>query len=254
MKNAKLNWVRLPIDNIENCRELGGYSTDKGQQTKWHAFLRSSDLSKISQEDIEFLKEYGVSTVIDLRRKDEIEKSRNLLGDVDSIDYHNISFITESVADITKLKGTEEISMGDFYIELLKQRPTVKEIFQTIYHAKDGTILFNCQVGKDRTGVLAMLLFGIAGVEKKDIISNYEVSFTNLESLQKLLVQFKQLSSNLFLSNREDIIKAYDHIMTAYGNFNDYLRACGVTQEVIDGVKTRLVDDYQESRFKVTGN
>nr|WP_280949466.1 tyrosine-protein phosphatase [Halalkalibacter urbisdiaboli] len=35
--------------------------------------------------------------------------------------------------------------------------------------------MFHCAAGKDRTGILARLLLCLAGVEKKDILSNYEI-------------------------------------------------------------------------------
>jgi len=244
MKNAKLNWVRLPLKNIENCRELGGYHTKDGQQTKWHSFLRSSDMSKIDREDIEFLTDYGVNTVIDLRRSDEIEKYKNPLADIDSVEYYNIPFITEGIADITKSEVVlQDISLGDFYVKKLENKQAIKEIFHTIYHAKDGCIVFHCQAGKDRTGILAMLLLGLAGVEKKDIISNYEVTYTNLESLHQGLHDYKNIPKHFLLSAREDILRAYEHIVDKFGNFNDYLRSAGIEQEIIDGVKTRLIQD-----------
>ena len=250
MKNAKLNWVRLPLKNIENCRELGGYNTKYGQQTKWHSFLRSSHMSKVGSEDIAFLTSYGVNTVIDLRRRDEIEKYKNPLADIDSYEYHNIPFITEGIADITRSEDVyPNFTLGDFYTQLLEQKQAIREIFHTIYHAKDGCIVFHCQGGKDRTGVLAMLLLGLAGVEKKDIISNYEVTYTNLESLHQVLHDYKNIPRKFLFSERDDILKAYEHIVNTFENFNDYLLSAGIEQEIIDGVKTRLIQDYNETPY-----
>lgn len=253
MKNAKLNWVRLPIETIENCRELGGYLTETGQPTKWHSFLRSSEMNKITNEDIDFLREYGVKTVIDLRRKDEIEKSKNPLSEMDDFDYHNISFHAGNVGDITKYAATKEnFTMGDFYVDLLKQHHIVKDLFQTIYFAKEGAILFHCRVGKDRTGVLAMLLLGLAGVSKKDIVSNYEVSFTNLESLHEAVEKFDHISSDYFLSRRENIIKAYHYVIDHYGTFENYLKTVGINEEMLDGIKARLIENYKDAPYSVT--
>ncbi|RLL48269.1 tyrosine-protein phosphatase [Oceanobacillus piezotolerans] len=245
MKNAKLNWVRLPIGEIENCRDLGGYNTAYGQQTKWHAFLRSSELSKLTTEDIAFLKEYGVNTVIDLRRKDEIEQFYNPLADLNSFTYHNISFITERASDITRYRDNADFfTMGDFYIELLKQHNTVKALFETIASAEEGCVLFHCQVGKDRTGVLAMLLLWLAGVVKKDIVSNYEVSFSNLESLHEL--KLKVDNPRFLISDREDILKAYDYVYENFGDAENYLKHIGLTEETVELVKERFIEDYQD--------
>ncbi|WP_068674832.1 tyrosine-protein phosphatase [Oceanobacillus sp. Castelsardo] len=239
MKNAKLNWVRLPIPSLENCRELGGYSTNDGQQTKWHSFLRSSDMSKLNKEDINFLKAYGVKTIVDLRRDEELELEPNPLSDMAEFDYYNLPFITQSIYDITKYNDADSIyTMGDFYIELLKQKTAVKEIFQTISGAKDGCILFHCRVGKDRTGVLAMLLLGLAGVEKKDIVANYEVSYSKLESLHDLE---DNTSFHFIYSHREYILQAYDHIIHNYGTFENYLHSAGISKKDIQKIRERLI-------------
>lgn len=240
MKNAKLNWVRLPIRSLENCRELGGYHTEYGQQTKWHSFLRSSDMSKLTREDMDFLKEYGVKTVIDLRGKDEIQTHRNPLEDEEFCDYHNIPFITQQVTDITF--SIDKIFMGDFYVDLLEQQSeTLKRIFEVIAQAEDGCIVFHCAAGKDRTGILAMLLMGLAGVEKKDIVSNYEVTYTNLESLIERASQDINVPVELMYSNREYILTAYEYILHTYQTFDQYLLSKGVGQDVMDRVKDRFL-------------
>jgi protein-tyrosine phosphatase len=240
MKNAKLNWVRLPINSLENCRELGGYSTKYGDQTKWHSFLRSSDMSKLSKEEIVFLKEYGVKTVIDLRGEDEIETHKNPLAEEDFCDYYNIPFITELVSDITITSF--KTTMGDFYIDLLEQKnDSVKRIFDVIDQAEEGCIVFHCAAGKDRTGILAMLLLGLAGVEKKDIVSNYEVTYSNLESIQQIENPYGDIPKEYMYSNRDYIIRAYEFILQTYQSVDQYLLAKGVGQDVIDRVKGRLL-------------
>jgi protein-tyrosine phosphatase len=240
MKNAKLNWVRLPINSLENCRELGGYSTKFGQQTKWHSFLRSSDMSKLTREDMLFLKEYGVKTVIDLRGEDEIETHKNPLADEDFCQYHNIPFITERVSDITL--SSYEFSMGDFYVDLLEQKNDhVKGIFDAIDQAEEGCIVFHCAAGKDRTGILAMLLLGLAGVEKKDIVSNYEVTYTNLESIQQIENPYGNIPKEYMYSNRDYILRAYEYILHTYQSVDQFLMAKGVGQDVIDRVKGRFI-------------
>ncbi|KKI94134.1 hypothetical protein WQ54_00930 [Bacillus sp. SA1-12] len=240
MKNAKLNWVRLPINSLENCRELGGYSTEFGQQTKWHSFLRSSDMSNLSKEDIVFLKEYGVKTVIDLRGEDEIETHKNPLAEENFCGYYNIPFITERVSDITLTSF--ETTMGDFYIDLMEQNnDSIKRIFDVIDQAEEGCIVFHCAAGKDRTGILAMLLLGLAGVEKKDIISNYEVTYSNLESIHQMKSPYGNIPKEYLYSNREYILRAYEYILHTYHSIDQYLMAKGVGQDVIDRVKRRFL-------------
>jgi protein-tyrosine phosphatase len=131
--------------------------------------------------------------------------------------------------------------MGDFYVDLLEHNDAVKRIFNVIAQAEDGCIVFHCMAGKDRTGVLAMLLLGLAGVEKKDIVSNYEVTYTNLESLIQRATQTSNIPMELMYSNREYILRAYEYILETYQTFDQYLLSKGVAQEVIDCVKWRVL-------------
>ena len=70
-RNPNLNYACLPMENAYNVRELGGYATKKGSVTNHHQFLRSENLTDITEEDKTFLIEYGLSAIIDLRSREE---------------------------------------------------------------------------------------------------------------------------------------------------------------------------------------
>ena len=74
-RNPNLNYACLPMENAYNVRELGGYATKKGSVTNHHQFLRSENLTDITEEDKTFLIEYGLSAIIDLRSRDFISLS-----------------------------------------------------------------------------------------------------------------------------------------------------------------------------------
>lgn len=236
--NAHLNWVRLPLENLENCRDLGGYASENGEQTKWHSFLRSDNMSKLNESEITFLQEYGVKTVIDLRSDDETSAYKNPLSELESFDYHNIPLAGQLISNGNMDLGK---TMGDFYVTMLKESPAVEQIFNVIGEADEGGVVFHCMAGKDRTGVLAMLLLGIAGVAKKDIISNYEVTYTNLESIQEYKDIPMDIPKSYLHSDREYIIKAYDYIVETYDTFENYLIDRGIEKEVVERVKQRMV-------------
>lgn len=235
---AKKNWVRLPLTGVLNCRELGGYSVGDFEQTAWHAFLRASDMSQLAPADIEFLKEYGVKAVIDLRSSDEIVTHPNPLKQEDFCQYHNIPLITGQVSNI--IFNEQEVGMGDFYIEMLKNPQAIQRIFETIAQVEEGCIVFHCMAGKDRTGVLAMLLLGLAGVEKRDIMANYEVTYTYIEPMFTTVDIPREIPHSLLSSERESIGKAYQYIIEQFGSVERYLQQ-GVSKEVIEKVKSRLI-------------
>ncbi len=63
-RNPNLNYACLPMENAYNVRELGGYATKKGSVTNHHQFLRSENLTDITEEDKTFLIEYGLQRLL----------------------------------------------------------------------------------------------------------------------------------------------------------------------------------------------
>lgn len=247
MKNASLNWVRLPLEGVENCRELGGYATAEGQQTAWHTFLRSSDLTALTNEDILFLKQYGLKHVIDLRSADEIEKMPNPLAARDFNSYSNIPLINSSVSNL--VFSDAEFSLGTLYINLLEKSEGIVDVLKSIA-SQEGVTLFHCAAGKDRTGIIAMLLLGLADVTRKDIVTNYEVTYSNIEQLRKQYDAYVQINTNInkemMYSKGEYIIQAYDYIMDKHGSIESYVKFIGLTDDEIHRIKKRFIISYKE--------
>ena len=58
----------LRIPNLRNVRDLGGLPTRTGQTTRWRSLLRADDLHHLTPAGLQALHDYGVATVLDLRR------------------------------------------------------------------------------------------------------------------------------------------------------------------------------------------
>lgn len=105
-----------------------------------------------------------------------------------------------------------------------------------------GAAVFHCAAGKDRTGVIAMFLLGIAGVAREDIIADYEVSRTYIRDFTKDI-------SGSHYSNME---KALDEIESRYGGLSPYLRAVGISDGEIAGLREKIVDSTPFYSFRLT--
>ena len=237
-RNAHLNYNRLPMERAYNVRELGGYAAKKGSVTKYHQFLRSENLTDITEKDKEFLLEYGLRAVIDLRGREESLIYPNPFRDHNLIRYINLPFITEEVLD---LRAVQEVGFRPeiFYVNLVEYKEMVYQLFQFILENINGCILFHCQAGKDRTGILAMLLLGICGVSKEDIIANYQVTHTYLKEHVELRIE--DGLEELEFSKPEWIEAAYEHIIEVYGSFRLYLMACGLSKKEIKRLQRKLI-------------
>lgn len=242
-------YVRLPLKKAYNVRELGGYPTIDGKVTVSQKFLRGDDLTELTEADITFLLEYGVTSVLDLRSDIELEHAPNPLANHSSIYYLHKSLLdvgasSDSFEDFGELIEAEhEDILANMYIHILKEsQKEIKEIFNW-FADQEGCVLFHCTAGKDRTGVIAMLLLGLAGVSEEDIIANYMVTqIYNKANPEETMMNLPiELPKELLESKPEFMIKAYHYLVEKYENVENYFLQIGIDKVILDTIKEKFV-------------
>ncbi len=240
-------WVRLPLDGAINVRELGGYPIPNDGQTRFHRFLRGDCLGRLSRRDERFLRDYGVSAIVDLRDPSEVHDCPDKrIGP--NVVYTNIALLDVNLADVEEVERTfyaPGFSMKTMYGEMIENYEAVRDCFRFIAEAPDGCVLFHCAVGKDRTGVLAMLLLSLAGVDKWDIVANYVQTQHNLMRDDAYVADWLDPANRGFrpaMESAADVIEhAYDLVENDHGGVENYLLECGVPDEEVAAVWRRLV-------------
>lgn len=236
-RTIRQNYVRLPLEKAYNVRDLGGYAGEGKKQTRFHAYLRTDDLSETTKADQEFLKAYGVTAAIDLRSEDEADRYPNPFRDDPDVNYINIPFITEGIIDLRKIQ-ISGFHVPEFYQDLIDSHEAVYQIMTFIARQK-GCVLFHCMAGKDRTGVTAMILLGLCGVAKEDIIANYQVTRTYLKDYVDL--HLREELKELEYSKAEWMEESYDYLIDKYGSFENYLLEVGLSHRTIKKLKKRFI-------------
>ncbi len=233
---------RLDIDNIKNARDLGGVPTLDHRSTKWHEFFRTASLDDINDADMEQLKKLNVSTIIDLRRINEIDfESESHKKIKENFDYHHISlapdreFRKEEIEKIISGK----ISVGQSYRNLIDHYVAVKEIVEVLARA-EGSVLYHCQEGKDRTGIVSMIIMGLADVARGDIIADYEISSAHLGYIERY--DEDEPFSVFRITDPYYMKEAYDYVIRKYGSFEAYLIYAKCEQKDIDMLRRRIRD------------
>ena len=226
--------IRLPLEGAENVRDIGGYVGDNKKVGNFGVFLRGNELVRLTKNDNEFLKSYGLTDVIDLRSEEvSILKPDGI--DKEYCNYHLVPLLTEKFNENLALEK-ENFKMGEGYKLILENKTAIKDIFEILGNAK-GCTMFHCTAGKDRTGLVAMLILGLCGVTKKDIVANYEVTFTYVPVLVD-----EALNPALAYSLPEYIKTAIEFIEENYGTYREYLKSCGISDEILDKVKSKYLD------------
>ena len=69
--------------------------------------------------------------------------------------------------------GYERIILG---AETNNAKTQYKKFFEILLDQNNGTILYHCSAGKDRTGVATALLLSALGVDRETVINDYLLS------------------------------------------------------------------------------
>jgi len=235
------------IDGAYNVRELGGYRTTTGDVTHWGRFLRADLLGDIPAESVAALTEYGIRTAIDLRVNDELLQKPSVLARSPGIEYfhHNLLGDDELPEVVRKYETARE--MADGYAWMLDERqPQIRDSLSTLAAPGALPAVFFCAGGTDRTGIVAALLLGLAGVPHETIAQDYHLSAQALVNRWRNLsrpdfVSEEDLASGRVLERlaRTDTMRlTLEYLDGAHGGVDGYVRTLGLT----DGLIARLRD------------
>ncbi len=172
---------QVEMDGPENFRDLGGYALIEGGQSRWGQVFRSDRLDALSDADHVRLDELRVATVFDLRSVAEIELAPDRLPDgvryvslpmSSDVAQHRSMFQRIIDGDLPKL---DQADMAGGYVRMLEGfGDHIAEVITAV--ARGGRLVFHCTAGKDRTGVMAMVLLGVVGVVDPHLLDDYEIS------------------------------------------------------------------------------
>ncbi|MEO8289300.1 MAG: tyrosine-protein phosphatase [Chloroflexota bacterium] len=240
----------LAWDACYNAREVGGYPTENGSQTRRQALIRTDNLHRLTAEGQSALRDYGVRTIIDLRSPHEIEREANPFaaeqeqGGIPR--YLNMPIVdTEMDAAIDAADST----LAEYLIILEKGKGPVGAVVRAVAeNMAEGAVLVHCHGGKDRTGIIIALLLALVGVPRDTIADDYSLSETILEaSFSEWLEEQTRLKGRpverprWMRSRPETMLGVLDYLDQEYGGVEAYLKSAGVTQADITQIREHLI-------------
>ena len=231
----------VPKKNIyafgfQNCRDLGGMTTIDEKITKFGYFYRADMPTRATPEDILELKEKNITLCLDVRHLSSTVEKPSIFKDVNDLEYEIIGYTDEN-----NLKIAERVNSCDFdsseweriFIDVLeKERSWIKKIFDKFAN-NEGGIIFHCTLGRDRTGLLSMLLLMLCGVKDNEIIADYVIS--NIYCSDEAYKQKREVSPIT-------IEKTMKYIKEKYFAIENYLFSCGISLQDMERIRRKLVD------------
>jgi protein-tyrosine phosphatase len=238
----------IKLDGTYNLRELGGYRASNGKTISSRKLLRSDGLHSLSKKDETLLIQYGMKTIIDLRSTKEVEKRPDVQIDHPEIKYFHVPFLDRMLNNADQMIKME--SLANVYINILKNdQESINKVFNIMHNNIDEGLIFHCAAGKDRTGVIAMLVLLLCEVNKETIIEDFSWSAQLMEPVfirqkQEILDAGNEVPNFIFESNKEDALLTIQFIEDQYSNIQNYLFEIGIDESKQQNLKAILLGGH----------
>jgi protein-tyrosine phosphatase len=171
----------LDWDGCFNARDLGGFRTADGRETRRGAVVRSDCPDRLTTAGWSALRAHGIRTIVDLR--DDAEREAG--ADLRAAELATVRLPLEDLADSDFWEQWwRHVDTPDYYGAALGRWPNrFAAVVAAVARARPGGVLIHCAVGRDRTGLVTALLLALVGVAPEDIAADYELSAERLRPL-----------------------------------------------------------------------
>ena len=239
------------LDGCVNFRDLGGYRTADGRQTRWRRLFRADGLNKLSSDDRTQLRDIGLATVIDLRTHDEAEQRGSFPVDDVPVRYLGLPLfdVLPSAEELPSWKEASYVTSRYFQL-VVQGAPALTRAIQALTDEDALPAVLHCSAGKDRTGVLSALLLAFLGVPDETIVEDYALSALAMEALLERLKNeysesveaVSQFAPAILNVVPETMVEFLEAIRTEYGSYEDLADTLGVS-EAVGRLRLTLLED-----------
>ncbi len=226
--------IRYLENSLENMRDIGGYRSVLGNRVKFGRLIRSNLPRYLSNDDIHFLNKMGVNTIIDLRSIEEIKAKESIFENNKNFKVYHIGI------DIGKDIPESEELVPKSYMDMLTLQEKMKVIFQII--GSNEKVLYFCNAGKDRTGVVTALILKLLEVREEDIVEDYMATKDFMKETLSKYANFNNRILNIITPKRFYMEEFLKEFIEKYNSIEEYLKLVGVEDYIIKNIKTKYIE------------
>jgi protein-tyrosine phosphatase len=229
------NVRELSWDDCVNVRDLGGLG-----QVRPGAVVRMEAPERLSEAGWAAAWAHGVRTVVDLRDASECEPDR----------APRPAAITTVRAPLDPVgtpfyehwEKVDNLASPLYYPAMLADHPErVIAAVRAIASAAPGCVVFHCAGGKDRTGLLALVLLALAGAPPQEIIADYLLTYDRMKQRYDEIGAPDQLTAvTELLASRDTTIEASLTSTIASLKMPGFLLENGLSSAELAALRTRL--------------
>lgn len=236
--NRDLDW-----EGCFNVRDLGGFDTKSGARTRRRSIVRADGVDRLTSSGWVALLDHGIRTVIDLRNDDEI--AADVAGRPGGLETVRLPLDDIEDLDLWQHIRANELDGSPLYFRLFLERKPQRcaDVVKAIAHAPPGGVVFHCGRGRDRTGLIALLVLELAGVSPEDIVADYELSTARVRLLDAALGEEDQGSEIAEILGRKNT-SAEASILDLLSSceIEERLRVGGLDLDDVQALRTRFIE------------
>lgn len=242
----------IRLGAVHNFRDIGGYPTVDGGTTRWRRLFRADGLYRLTPADLEVVRELGLRTVIDLRTAAELDERGTFPVEDHPVAFHHVSVITNTwTADDAEGEHDAADFLERAYLSILDEgEERLAEALMALCQPGALPAVFHCAAGKDRTGLLAMLVLGCLGVPDEFIVADYALTEGGMRRMLEWAQReqpelYQRLATGPVIFSAavpEAMQRMIGHVRDWHGGISEFARALGVPAAAIDHLRAELVE------------
>ena len=233
----------LDWDGLYNARDLGGLPTASGEATRHHSLVRTDGLSRLTPQGWDAMRRYGVRTCIDLRSSWEVTEHP-----YEPPSPHVVRVAApweEGLLDDAEFAGwatSGVLSCALYFAPFLERFPgRTAAVVRAVADAPAGVVVFHCERGRDRTGLLSILLLSLAGVPGDVIVADHIATDARLFATGIGQGHVPLDGEAELYAERGTTAEATVTALLAGFDAMQYLLTAGLSSKDLDAVRGRLV-------------
>ena len=230
----------IKLKGAKNLRDLAGLKGIYGT-IKPNKILRGPALDNLYEKDIDILvNKYKLKTVIDLRTDREKDDRYDIR--IPGVTYYHMPVFKESTPGFTHEDDShikrKTIDMTLLYKHILdiEYLNNISKIIKKILNFSDNnySTIIHCSEGKDRTGVIILILLLILGINKNTIMEDYlYTNKVNKKKAKRLHFEYKYIYHdkkraenvfNIFLAKEEYLNQVFNTIETKWSSLDSFFK------------------------------
>lgn len=241
---------RIRLEAVHNFRDMGGYATADGRETKWATLYRADGLYRASPDDVAVIESLGLRTVIDLRTEGELTE-RGSYRPHTSAAFHHVPLmdLTWTASDHPEFDHDVEFLVWAYRDMLRVGAQRIADTFHLLAAPGALPAVFHCAAGKDRTGLVAALLLGSIGVTDEHILADYALTQEGMlrmrawaqEAYPTMFSAMADVPSAMLAALPEAIQVVLDDVRASHGSVRAFVESIGVDSREIDHLVECLV-------------